>query len=100
MTQANHTPLPWYSAPNDFSYTIYPVEGPKDGVMTSYGHYRDKENKEVDAAFIVRACNSHYELLELARQVVLCSEVEGVEIPHDILDGAKAAIAKAEGGTK
>lgn len=43
---------PWHSKQNDHSYTIFPVNGPQDGIVSSYGHYRTQESKKSDAAFI------------------------------------------------
>lgn len=49
--------------------------------------------QEANAEFIVRACNSHYELLELLERVVAVSD--GTTVWHD---DAQAAIAKAKEG--
>jgi len=55
---------------------------------------------EANAAFIVRACNSHDELLEACKQLVEAASHSGRVIGYDsqVFDRACAAVAKADLG--
>lgn len=97
MTQAKHTPLPW-KVISDQSVQYHYIYGDKIVAEASKRSNMGDVGKS-DAAFIVRACNSHYDLLELARQIALAAE-HNEGIPADILRGARAAIAKVEGGAQ
>ena len=73
------------------------------------------ETKKADAAFIVRACNSHYDLLDALKWMVENDDTNEGDMPLDHLNGqtwdefnaywidgltrARTAIAKAEGRT-
>lgn len=53
-----------------------------------------RERNQANAEFIVRACNSHEELVEIARLVVaICDGIE----PESLVGMARAALAKADG---
>jgi len=90
-TSAGHTPLPWWqirgqicSGTDYLDRTIVAFAGEAPGTPTEANH-----------AFIVRACNSHYELLE-----ALDGLVDGVLNDVDKagrLRAAERAIAKARG---
>lgn len=99
MTQPKHTPLPWAYMRIEKTYTAH--DGRYVTVATVY--QGDKaiarcHNVE-DADFIVRACNSHYELLNGMKEILSLSDL-------DMADGDKAReiaareIAKAEGGAE
>lgn len=69
------------------------------------GDYRNfpKETAEANAAFIVRACNSHAELLEALEMLAYYSDLpDDTELVGEMravyLEQARAAIAKAKGG--
>ena len=91
MTEQKHTP-PWVADPiddaNGFT-TIRIADGSLNGnteeqpIATVY----DEEN----ATFIVRAVNSHYELLAICKDIL----ERGYEMSQQT--ALKAAIAKAEG---
>ena len=86
--QTGHTPTPWQSWKNDSG--IYGFGNPKSPSGRAFN--------EVDANFIIRAVNSHDELLEACKGLLLI--LDGSDIAHfndgNILQ-AKEAIKKAEG---
>jgi hypothetical protein len=101
MTEkAEHTELPYIR---------------KGGIVISAKHYdhvavsaMNRETKgrmEANAKFIVRACNSHYKLLEACKEFVRFAELPNtvkrgdyIRYQMKAIDAAKEAIAKAEGG--
>lgn len=103
LAMPSHTPLPWTNEPGRFWVCtvgnnmedpgVWSLALPPDGEPFPFGE------KEADAAFIVRACNSHYELLEalqwLAREADKWSGA--IEPPPPALANAWTAIAKVEG---
>lgn len=113
MTQ-KHTPLPWHVFHDDSGgpFTGWPSIGAAEELDKTIIHragfkqefWGDCSEKEADAnaAFIVRACNSHYELLEALKLLTdgyghtsYLSNAEK-ENDEDVIQ-ARAAIAKAEG---
>ena len=69
MTQQAHTPLPWH---NDCFQIKSEATG--DNINhTGFGclPINRSSEAEANAAFIVRACNNHYELLETLQDVFL-----------------------------
>lgn len=96
MTEHKHSPLPWV-------FKDRRTEGKRVQVSTAYNHVGappqvcamwNSRMAAENAAFIVRACNSHYELIEALEHLV------GLEVWNAdaiILRPAKAAIAKAKG---
>lgn len=105
-----HTPLPWFKATLKFGKDGFHLSGDVPALkmhdisaellFVSLG----AEEKELleRRAFIVRACNSHYELLEALKHVMgwidswSPSFTEDDEWP-EYNDNIRAAIAKAEG---
>lgn len=90
---AKHTPGPWsfgeYTGSEDDCY----IKGGETRILGA-GKKLTKNNAE----FIVRACNSHYDLLE-ALEAMLTVEEDLLAEDHEIDDAvmkAKAAIAKAK----
>lgn len=51
-----------------------------------------------DAQFIVRACNSHDELLETLRMLVYRFDQDDTQTIENEIENARAVIAKATGG--
>lgn len=107
----NHTPLPYRTY---FSPLGNPSKGwmikAADEIETPIGILPDpmeSGKQQANAEFIVRACNSHYELLELVknqRAIFDCELIApDVQTSHSkefleaILDRYDRAIAKAEG---
>lgn len=85
MTQ-KHTPGPWTSRNDHGQFAIIGAEPSWICAVDKKAH-----NAEANAAFIVRACNSHYELLELLKETL--GDVGDVKFRGKIL----AAIANATG---
>lgn len=75
-----HTPLPWYAKKNP---KLSAVRAESDGeyIAEMIGSY-------ANAAFIVRACNSHYELLEALEELTYVRNAR-------TLRQARAAIERA-----
>lgn len=100
-----HTPLPWYvrEYTNYYGFSIMHTDF---GCVAErweeiYKEDRAKQMAE-NAAFIVRACNFHYELLTSLENLVNCMEAlealgKVVFSSTQIAKDAKAAIAKATG---
>jgi hypothetical protein len=104
MTKAKHTPGPYFAAEDYLDVEGWGVFSrqfnPHDNDCV---HFVCQAANEENAAFIVRACNSHYELLSAAK--TLCLYLEDLEaagygrcLDNPIYNRAQAAIAKAEGG--
>jgi hypothetical protein len=86
---STHTPGPWEKTQ---SHDIFQVGG-NCLVASCSGNSGFYPNAEANAAFIVRACNSHDDLLEVLEAIIISQSA--------ILDNLKvkaiAAIAKAKG---
>lgn len=96
---SKHSPLPWRTLlPNDT--LIVSATGVETAQTLGDYHAGDADVMEADAAFIVRACNSHHDLLEALRyyaspEAWTVNQVEGAD--GDYGAKARAAIAKATG---
>lgn len=98
---SGHTPLPWVSDPagvgclGDISTPDGQVIAQTQQVHGDLRHVVREANKD----FILRACNSHYELLEALEE--FSREYDGFQDgngdPCPTLEKARAAIAKAKG---
>lgn len=63
----NHTPLPWkvYYAKNNGQVVLGTGEENGCAIQNHNGAFwRDDEEAKANCEFVVKACNSHYELLE------------------------------------
>ena len=103
-----HTPGPWeickHGTPEAFpQYGVYAEGNQNDHVIVKGDN---QENAEANAAFIVRACNSHYEMLEALKQYIRYMDANGMPvgdddirilIPSELARNARQAIEKAEG---
>lgn len=87
---ANHTPTPWKQSEIDPAHIIDAEGFTITWVESASGM------DETNAKFIVRAVNSHKELLDAAKRTLLCLE-DQVEGQHTTKDALRRAIAKAEG---
>lgn len=98
-----HTALPWkigrLHKENDRDRMIIAFDGFMAEIVSVGSASGMPEEVEANAAFIVRACNSHYDLLKVCHDakdevLPLCGA-----IPHlnRLWDNLFAAIAKAEG---
>lgn len=116
MEDKKHTPLPYSVPSDDYSQGVYIggdvlAEGANDFgnthalMATTSTTGCSNLQRRCNAEFIVRACNSHYELLEALREIYNnasdCPASEGLKNDSWIAAKAKeiaiAAIAKAEG---
>ncbi len=105
---------PWSTTddPDAITATGYLVVDPSGDLVADCGIIgrRDEGVNDANAEFIVRAVNSHEELLEACREMLRThtatvftdtGEAELGDIPHEWMPAraqAVAAIAKAEGG--
>lgn len=104
---SGHTPLPWrIKTPAHATIEGEKIHSYDDGWTKYYGNVAnicDGKDREANAAFIVRACNSHYDLLEALERAMPyledaandCRDTPN-EAAH-ILDAMKRACAKAKG---
>lgn len=105
MTEVKHTPRPWKLGKNDGNIVQHIYDA--DGTWIAYTRSPDAMPCEVTTAnadFIVRACNSHYELVE-----ALALAADRLELSAKRLGGsyeketemyvleARASVAKAKG---
>lgn len=99
--KTQHAQTPW-----NYNAVLSMVE---IGAKQISGPYYNQETAEANAAFIVKAVNSHYELVEACKEVALFMEnplawIEANSEPNYanktgvLLEQLKQAIAKAEGG--
>ena len=84
---SNHTPTPWKLDDIGYGARINP-----DIAWVGYGSAHDNKTHRANAEFIVRACNSHYDLLEALQKAVSRQGFTNAE-----LIAARDAIAKATG---
>jgi hypothetical protein len=88
--EVKHTPTPWSAELNDGTWDIRHA----NGTVAMLDKY-DDETEQANAAFIVRAVNSHAALLEAAKEIV-----QDIREDNDLGDTFKKlveAIALAEG---
>lgn len=125
--QEGHTALPWKALDPDEVDVFVPIVGviigengepldtPTNGLVCGATlcpteiDAEDYERAKANAAYIVRAANNHYDLLEALREILgplnVCSDNHNVRddqiLPVDITMGelrkARAAIARATG---
>lgn len=94
MTEVKHTPLPFYAEKySSLTNAGYKVAHKDDkGFIKWICH----SSKEEDAAFIIRACNSHYDLVAFVERFV--KDMNNTEAHNcDVVTEARALIAKAKG---
>lgn len=116
---SGHTPLPWksdkafcnetgketraiYHYPNE-AWCVEVVES-QNGEECIFGNYTGSEGEaDANLEFIVRACNSHYELLEACKKAVVgintaneigLSNSNGLNKTRELIE---ATIAKSKG---
>lgn len=107
--QLSHTPLPWIAEPftND-PFAPWDVKSKKSDTEKEF-ICQTSGNCKANAEFIVRACNSHYEMLEALRQMKAAAR-RLENLAAELLDDkdcrelskahnqARSAIVKAEVG--
>lgn len=91
-----HTKLPWHVGmrPGPIVYGWY---GEQVADLTSVTLLVE-ENKD-NAAFIVRACNAHNDLVAAIEGLLLCAELNQDDMEGDtryMLENARATLAKAK----
>ena len=96
MATAQHTPLPWHQRLNKLGARfIIEAESQKEHKQalvagldwwTSNEGAPDQAESEANAAFIVRACNAHYKLLNAAKRVMEALEQYGASIVPHLMD--------------
>ena len=97
MEEQKHSPLPW--------------KAEDTSVIADNGHYvcvSSMLRGSANMAFIERACNSHYELVEVVSQLIEMADNGTLHQPGHRADLwrdklaklARAALAKATGGDK
>lgn len=104
MTKTKHTPLPWFIM-DYMDYEETKQVAISDETATRYIAVLDDndETDEANAAFIVRACNNHYELLEALENAanvlagIATGDLKTIDRDSPALLKARTAIAKAEG---
>ena len=90
MTQ-KHTPLPWkIGSTRADGYNFTTIVNEKKAYIATV----DIENETENAAFIVRAVNNHYQLIEALEALV---NADSYELDQMAIKGARAAISKAKG---
>ena len=97
-TQTKHTPGPWYTRHGQIS-SLSSSHGCTIANCNRTAKGIPDEEIEANAAFIVRACNAHDDLLNALQLAVATIERLERHAPNSAngtLDVAKAAIAKAE----
>lgn len=100
--QSKHTPLPWkvYYAKNNGQVILGTGEENGCAIQNHSGAFwRDDDEAKANAEFVVRACNSHYELLEALECLLDKADKEwGKSLVWRVTrDEARLAIAKAKG---
>jgi hypothetical protein len=108
---SNHTPTPWFvGAQNDALYIIDRKPRPSTDdiapnqdvcvVAKTYNQGRATGREDANAAFIVRACNAHNDLVAALKNLVAMADYFMTDAPQRIaIEEAVAAIAQAEGKT-
>ena len=92
-----HTPTPWaISSVEDGGLSIVPKETPPHLTICLLPSAPYIERDLANAAFIVRAVNSHDELVTLAGQIILAHEQGECVLPADIIRGAYDALKLAQ----
>lgn len=79
-----HTKLPWKAGPvfQKEGRAIFWTDDSKPGKWQRRVDAKDGVFNEADAELIVRACNSHYELLEALRDACAMMERAGAYTDH------------------
>jgi hypothetical protein len=106
---AERTPTPWMMAESPMSghALLFPGDGGEELGRIALGHEDGcGDQKPGNAAFVLRALNSHDELVEALREatmvietLLLCADVSPLldRRVNEVLDAADDALAKAEG---
>lgn len=94
MSKAKHTPTPWVQEAEYISAMV-PGGRPNGEIIVqcwpTVSRLRHETPNEANAAFIVRACNTHEELLDSLRLAIAAHEDSSIW-----LDAARAALAHCQ----
>jgi hypothetical protein len=98
MSSTPHTPLPW--KPSDSGTGIWSADEPLGknkiiAICSCDAVSRPKDENTANAAFILRACNSHHELLAELENIVAAIAAADINDPGIDTVPAFVAIAKA-----
>lgn len=98
MSNPAHTPLPWKAS--DSGTGIWSAGEPLGknkiiAICSSDAVSRPKDENTANAAFILRACNSHYELLEALENLIKAIGFADINDPGISTDEALKAIQNA-----
>jgi len=114
MENNRHTPIPWYiEGESGNPHEAYIIVGDKQGSTIAWtsNSFDDSSNEEyiseedtANAQFIIRACNSHDELLEALENLIGSGRLPECEVDesaeqrfYEVWQQAEQAIAKAKG---
>lgn len=86
--EAKHTATPWHTKPSAVYETVYALE---DGELICFASMR--QNAWANAAFIVRACNAHDDLVAALKGLIRAGH--GLSPSSIEWNAAHAALAKA-----
>ena len=97
MSNPAHTPLPW--KPSDSGTSIWSAGEPLGknkiiGICSCDAVSRPKDENTANTAFIIRACNSHYELVDTLQHLIDVLETDEQPDESDLYP-ARCALAKA-----
>jgi hypothetical protein len=98
MSNPAHTPLPWKAS--DSGTGIWSAGEPLGknkiiAICSCDAVSRPKDENTANAAFILRACNSHYELLEALENLIKAIGFADINDPGISTDEALKAIQNA-----
>lgn len=107
MKKTKHTPLPWgIHHGDDYSAILNTPESSTSEFIANiysddigYTYEDDVVNRQANADFILKACNSHYELIEALNAIVRTqadSDSESV-LAYELAEIAEKALKKAKG---
>ncbi len=98
-----HTATPWQLEERETDFVLQDADGEFINYLTKSRHIDDliDEEAEANAAFIVRACNAHDQLVKATRECLDQLEHEAKwgsnsEPLQDAINSARRALAKAE----
>lgn len=99
MTQQKHTPTPYFTDGKRIWKDCGAYKSAIADVHQSGTPEDAKSIQESNAAFIVRACNAHDELVEALEKLMhhIDNDFEGSGVNDEIYHVALAALAKARG---
>ncbi len=90
-TKVTHTPGPWFVGKKGRTGArVFSTQHGVDGIVCA-----QIENR-ANAAFIVRACNSHNALVDVCE--CLAATPDGKAPSRELVDDARAALAQVDGG--